>query len=127
MRRRQLLAICVVVLSALTLPMWAIAQNYDSRTFESQLASGPVVVHINAEWCLVCKAQRPVLASLAKERAFAKVKFVSMDFDKDREFLRTYRVANQSVILLFKNGQEVARLAGTTDAQKIRAGLIGAL
>lgn len=127
MKRRKLLASCVMVLSVLLLPMWATAQNYDPRSFESAVASGPVVVHVNAEWCLVCKAQRPVLAALAKDRAFAKVKFVSVDFDKDREFLRTYRVANQSVILVFKNGQEVARLAGITEAQKIRAGLIGAL
>jgi thioredoxin len=86
-----------------------------------------IVVHVYAGWCPVCRAQKPVIEALAKDRAFEGVKFVTVDFDKDREFLRAHRVANQSIILGFKNGQEVARLIGTTDADKIRAGLLGAL
>ena len=84
-------------------------------------------MHVYAGWCPVCRAQRPVLEALAREKAFEGVKFVTVDFDKDKEFLRTHRVANQSVILVFKNGQEVARLIGITDADKIRAGLLAAL
>jgi thioredoxin 1 len=126
-RRRELLA-AAAVLTVMLLPALATAQErYDSRAFKSAIASGPVVVHVSAEWCLVCRAQKPILAALAKERQLASAKFVNVDFDKDREFLKTYRVANQSVILVFKNGQEVTRLAGTTDAAKIRSGVLGAL
>jgi thioredoxin-like negative regulator of GroEL len=64
---------------------------------------------------------------LAKDKAFEGVKFVTVDFDKDKEFLRAHQVGNQSVILAFKNGQKTAHLIGITDADKIRGGLLGAL
>jgi thioredoxin 1 len=112
----------------MALPTWASAQErYEPRSFEDALASGPVVVHVYADWCPVCRAQKPVLAALAKDQALAAARFITLDFDKDRQFLRTHRVANQSVILVFKNGQEAARLIGITDAERIRAGLLGAL
>jgi len=128
MRRRDLLANSVMILAAMALPTWASEQvRYEPRSFEEALASGPVVVHVYADWCPVCRAQKPVLAALAKDQALAGARFVTVDFDKDKQFLRTYRVANQSVILVFKNGQEAARLIGITDAERIRAGLLGAL
>ena len=128
MRRRELLAASAIVLTAIALPKWARAQEgYEPGAFEKALASGPAVVHVYASWCPVCRAQKPVLATLAKEQALAGVKFFTVDFDKDRQFLRTYRVGNQSVILLFKNGQEAARLIGITDAETIRARLLAAL
>ncbi|MFZ1104817.1 MAG: thioredoxin family protein [Hyphomicrobiaceae bacterium] len=128
MRRRELLAASAIILTAIALPTWARAQEgYEPRSFEEALAAGPAVVHVYAGWCPVCRAQKPVLAALAKDPALAGVKFFTVDFDKDRQFLRTYRVGNQSVILLFKNGQEAARLVGITDAETIRARLLGAL
>jgi thiol-disulfide isomerase/thioredoxin len=133
MNRRELLAGSAMLLAALPLPitllsMRASAQEaYEPRSFEEALAAGPVVVHVFADWCPVCRAQKPILATLAQDQALAGVRFVSVDFDKERQFLRARRVANQSVILVFKNGQEAARLIGITDAEQIRAGLLGAL
>jgi thioredoxin 1 len=129
MTRRGLLAGSALILAALVFPRWAGAQDrYEARSFEEALASGrPIVVHVYAGWCPVCRAQKPVLEELAKDKAFEGVKYVTVDFDKDKEFLRRHRVATQSVILAFKNGQEVARILGITDADKIRAGLLGAL
>jgi thiol-disulfide isomerase/thioredoxin len=128
MNRRELLANSALILIAMALPMRAAGQErYEPQSFEAALASGPVVVHVYADWCPVCRAQKPVLATLAKEQALVGVKFVAVDFDTEKQFLRTHRVANQSVILVFKNGQEAARLIGITDADKIRAGLLGAL
>jgi thioredoxin 1 len=128
MRRRELLVTSAVILTAMALPTWARAQEgYEPRSFEEALASGPALVHVYADWCPVCRAQKPVLATLAKDPALSGVKFFTVDFDKDRQFLRTYRVGNQSVILLFKDGQEAVRLIGITDAEGIRARLLGAL
>jgi thioredoxin len=127
MTRRELLAGSALILTALAFPTWA-ADRYEPRSFEEALASGGrIVVHVYAGWCPVCRAQRPVLEALVKDKAFEGVKFVAVDFDNDKEFLRKHRVATQSVILAFKNGQEVARILGITDADKIRAGLLEAL
>jgi thioredoxin len=128
MTRRELLAVSALVLAGL-FPTWpSIAERYDPRSFEDALASGrPIVVHVYAGWCPVCRAQKPVLDVLAKDKAFEGVKFVAVDFDRDKDFLRAHRITFQSIILGFKNGREVARLIGTTDGDKIRAGLLGAL
>jgi thioredoxin 1 len=128
MTRRELLAGTALILAVLAFSTWAGAlDGYEPRSFEEALASGrPIVVHVYAGWCPVCRAQKPVLEALAKDKAFEGVKFVAVDFDKDKEFLRAHRVPTQSVILAFKNGQEVARILGITDADKIRAGLLGA-
>jgi thioredoxin 1 len=121
MNRRELVRNSVM-------PRAAHAQEpYQAQSLESAIASGPVVVHVYASWCPVCQKQKPILAALARDQALAGVRFVTVDFDKDRQFLRTYRVGNQSVILLFKSGQEVVRLIGITDAESMRARLLGAL
>jgi thioredoxin len=129
MTRRELLAGCALILAAPAFPTWAGAlDRYEPRSFEEALASGrPIVVHVHAGWCPVCRAQKPVLETLAKDKAFEGVELVTVDFDKDKEFLRKHRVPTQSVILAFKNGKEVARILGITDADKIRAGLLAAL
>jgi thiol-disulfide isomerase/thioredoxin len=128
MRRRELLLASAIILTAMALPAGTRAQeHYEPGSFEQAIASGPAIVHVYADWCPVCRAQKPVLATLAKDPALAGVKFFIVDFDKDRQFLRTYRVGNQSVILLFKNGKEAARLVGITDAETIRGRLLGAL
>src|SRR5262245_23947228 len=116
MTRRELLAGAALVVTALASPTWAGAlHRYEPRSFEQTLASGrPILVHVYASWCPVCRAQSPVLETLAKDKAFEGVKFVTVDFDKDKEFLRAHRVPTQSIILAFKNGQEVARIIGIT-------------
>jgi len=128
MNRRELVRSSVMILAAMALPAAAHAQEpYEGKSFASAIASGPVVVHVFAGWCPVCQKQKPILATLARDHALAGVRFVTVDFDKDSHFLRTYRVGNQSVILLFKSGQEVVRLIGVTDPENIRARLLGAL
>jgi thioredoxin 1 len=129
MRRRELLVGSALMLAALAFPKCAGAlEPYEPRSFEQALASGrPIIVHVYAGWCPVCRAQKPILEALEKDKAFEGIKFVVVDFDKDKEFLQKYRVPTQSVILAFKNGHEVTRILGITDADKIRAGLLGAL
>jgi thioredoxin 1 len=126
MTRRELLSDSALILAGLIFPTrTGSADSYEPGSFEEAIASGrPVVVHVYANWCPVCRAQKPVLDALARDKAFEGVKFVAVNFDKDKEFLRAHRVTSQSVILGFKNGQEVARLVGTTDADEIRAGLL---
>lgn len=100
---------------------------YDAQSFAKALAAGPVVVHVHADWCPVCRAQQPTLEKLSTDAKLSKVEFIKVNFDKDKDFLRTHRVANQSVIVVFKGGKEVSRLSGLTDAAKIRDGVAKAL
>lgn len=97
---------------------------YQTASFATLIQSGAtVVVHVHADWCPTCRAQEPTLNSLMGEGAFANVRFVRVNFDTDRDFLTTHRVANQSTILVFRGGQVVARMIGTTNAAEIGAAL----
>ena len=129
MNRRTALAAAATLSLALSFaPAFSAGvATYEAQTFAKAVASGPVVAHVSADWCLVCKAQKPTLASLANDSKFKGVTFITVDFDKDRDFLKTNKVANQSVIVVFKGGKEVARLSGVTDAAKIREGVAKAL
>jgi thiol-disulfide isomerase/thioredoxin len=93
---------------------------YSSETFKAAVAAGPVVVHVHADWCPVCRKQRPTLQSVSSEPAMAKIKFISVNFDRDKEFLRAHKIANQSVIVVFKDGKETVRIAGETNPTEIR-------
>ena len=97
-------------------------KSYDAASFSKAVASGaPVVVHVHAGWCPTCKKQEPTLQSLSEDAAMSKAKFVRVDFDKDQDFLKAHKVSQQATILVFKNGKEVERLNGVTDAGTIQA------
>lgn len=127
-RRAFLVTTATLALTASVAPGMAAGVNpYEAEAFTKAVAAGPVVAHIFADWCPVCKAQQPTLASMAVEPKLANVKFVAVNFDKDKEFLKANRIANQSVIVVFTGGKEVARLSGTTDAAMIRDSIMKAL
>ncbi len=101
---------------------------YSKPSFEaSQQQNKPLIVHIHADWCPTCVRQVPALSQALADPSLAGVEAFRVNFDTDREFLMTHRVPNQSVILVFKNGKEVLRLNGVTNAQQIKSKIISAL
>lgn len=120
MNRRSLLAV-LATLPTLARP--AVAQSfvpYEAAAFSRLIASAaPIVVHVHADWCPTCRAQQPTLQSLARDPALASVRFVRVDFDRDRDFLRAHRVSSQSTILVFRGGRVVTRMIGTTNANEL--------
>ena len=95
---------------------------YTKAGFDAALkGSKPVLVHVHAEWCPVCKKQELVFNDLAKSPEFAKLTAIRVDFDKDVEFKKTHNVNNQSVVIVFKGGKEIARSGGETAKDKLAA------
>jgi thioredoxin 1 len=95
-------------------------QPYKKESFETALkAAKPVLVHVHAEWCPTCKKQEQVFNDLAKSGVFAKLTPIRVNFDTDSDFKKSYGVNNQSILLVFKGGKEVARSGGVTDATKL--------
>lgn len=101
---------------------------YEKAKLEALIQSGaPVVVHVYAVWCPTCRRQITIFDELFMDPAFAPVQAIRVDYDRDRDFLAAYKVRQQSTILAFKDGKEVARLAGVTDWSKIRAAIAATL
>lgn len=102
--------------------------SYSKATFQAEVKSGaPVVVHVRADWCPTCRAQDPTLKAMSTQAAFAKVHFVNVNFDKDRNFLAKYKVPVQATIIVFNHGKEVTRFVGITNPKQLRSRIEKAL
>ena len=72
------------------------------------------VISVHADWCSTCKSQDKVLANLMKAPEFKNVTFYQLEFDTQKDLLKTLKVRTQSTIIVFKDGKEVARATGDT-------------
>jgi thioredoxin 1 len=101
---------------------------YEKAKLETALQSGaPVVVHVHAAWCPICRRQVTVLDELFGDPALAKVQGIRVNYDRDRDFVSDYKVKRQANILVFKDGKEVARVDYDSDMGRIRAAIQRAL
>ncbi len=111
-----------VVLSILLTLSSALAAEkpYDQSTFNNLLSHNePVVIHVHASWCPVCRAQQEILDEILPTADFAKLTVLKADFDTEKALLRKYKVRNQSTFLVFRHGKEVDRSTGDTDRDSI--------
>lgn len=102
--------------------------EYQPETFVKLLASSnPVIVHVHADWCSVCRAQMPVMDRVLSGTAYKNVRAVRVNFDREKRFLADYKVVRQSTIIVFKGGKEIARLSYDSDPQRIEQTLARAI
>ena len=92
---------------------------------EAQASRATIVVHVHADWCPTCKAQQPILDELSGEAALRDVVLFKADFDGEKDFLRSQRIARQSTILVFKGADEVARSVAETNRSRLRGAMRG--
>ena len=95
---------------------------YEARAFDNALAAGKsILVHVTAPWCGECKAQKPIVASLAAQPEYAGLTIVDVDYDTQKDALRSLKVQKQSTLVVYKGKVEVARAVGITKPDAIEA------
>jgi len=77
----------------------------------------PVVVDFWADWCGPCKMMAPQFAAAAAR--LPAVRFVKVDTEASPQASLRYRIRSIPTMVLFKNGKEVARVAGAMSAGDI--------
>lgn len=84
----------------------------DSKAaFDESIKSGKlVVVDFYATWCGPCKVIAPKVAEMDNE--FDGVEFIKVDVDSLSEVAAEYQIRAMPTFLLFKDGQEVAKVVG---------------
>ncbi|MGV0792623.1 thioredoxin [Mycolicibacterium sp. XJ1819] len=84
----------------------------DAATFDQEMQSSvPVLVDFWAPWCGPCRAVAPVLEQLARQRA-GRLKVVKVNVDENPATAARFDVAGIPLLVLTRDGREVARLTG---------------
>lgn len=125
---RPLALLATALLVALLAMVSSIAARAEVGTpftpaaFEAaQKAGKPILIDVSAPWCPVCKAQAPTLAALPAVPEFKGLTVFSVDFDTQKDVLRSLGVQKQSTLIVFAGAKETGRTVGDTDPQSIRA------
>ena len=88
--------------------------NWNDIVLNSNL---PVLVHFWAEWCGPCRMVGPIVEQLAHSLD-GKVKVSKLNVDQNQEIAMKYNVQSIPSLILFKNGNEVARTVGLSPKEK---------
>jgi thiol-disulfide isomerase/thioredoxin len=95
---------------------------FTQASFEAANKAGkPILVEVTAPWCPTCKAQAPILGELSAQDRFKDLQTFSVDFDSQKDVLKSFNVQMQSTLIVFKDGKEVGRSTGDTKKDSIAA------
>ena len=87
---------------------------------QAQSAGQPILVHVTAPWCPTCAKQHPIVRDYTSRPEFAGLKIYDVDFDTQKDALKSFGVRSQSTLILFRGTTELARATGTTDPAELR-------
>jgi thioredoxin 1 len=94
---------------------------FTTQNFEQEVlkADGLVLVDFYATWCTHCKRLDTVLRSFG-DTYVGRVKMGKVDVYVQQPLPQQYRIHNTPTVLFFRNGQEVARLAGSGAREHVK-------
>ncbi len=83
------------------------------RDFASEVlqSESPVLVDFWAEWCVPCHMVSPVVEEIARDHA-GSVKAMKLNVDDNPDTVRRYGVMSIPTIIVFRGGEEMARVVG---------------
>jgi thioredoxin 1 len=83
-------------------------QDFEERVLKSD---EPVLVDFWAEWCVPCHMVSPVVEEIGQEKG-ESLRVAKLNIDENPEVTRKYGVMSIPTLMLFKGGEEKARVVG---------------
>ena len=122
MRLRCLWVVILVLAVTLTGTPVPAAQtaNFDRAQFNAAQQTGrPILVDVRASWCPVCAAQEPIIERLSALPEYKDLLILRVDFDSQKDAVRTFSASSQSTLIAFHGTRETGRSVGDTNADSI--------
>lgn len=96
-------------------------QHLTDESFHRDIeeSQGIALVKFTADWCPPCKVLKPILESLATEYA-GRVSFHELDSDAHPRVTVKYGVRGLPTTVIFRDGQEAARVVGLVPKEQLR-------
>ncbi len=90
-------------------------QNFEQEVLKSDK---PVLVDFWAEWCAPCRMIAPAVETIAGEYA-GRAKVGKLNVDENQSVTSRYNIRSIPNLLVFKNGEIMEQLVGTTSKDNL--------
>ena len=97
-------------------------QKLNQNNFNNAIANGTALVDFYADWCGPCRMVSPIVDEIAEERKDITVGKVNVD--DENALAMKYGVMSIPTLIVFKDGQEKARIVGARPKAAILAELV---
>lgn len=109
-----------LILSLVSTSLQAVESISDAQAFQSKIQAGNAVVDFWAPWCGPCKRYGPIFEAVAGNQLFAgTVTFIKVNIDQAKAISNQYAVRSIPTTVFFKDGREIQRFSGATDATSL--------
>nr|EGQ40111.1 MAG: thioredoxin [Candidatus Nanosalinarum sp. J07AB56] len=94
-------------------------QELDSDGFDEEVGDGETwIVDFYADWCGPCQQLEPIYEDVSEE--YSDINFGRVDMDENSSIATEVGVKALPTLVVFEEGEEVARRTGATDEDGLR-------
>ena len=95
-------------------------EAFTEQRFEALQAAGELVlVSVHADWCGTCARQSDILSEFPEKNPNTELYILTVDFDKQKDWVRHFGAPSQSTLVLFRGEERVWFSVGETDENEI--------